>query len=110
MEGNENVMEPRAVNRSKERHEVSRAGGERRARRPRPGSGGLARKALLVGGGITLIFLGMFLLVLPGPGLLCLLAGITCVGTGLGVDVGERLKRKVRELAERERQQRRKRR
>ena len=110
MEGEESAAESRAANRSKERHEVTRAGGERRARHPKPGSGGLAKKVLLIAGGITLIFIGMFLLVFPGPGLLCLLAGITCVGTGMGVDVGERLKRKVKELAERERQQRRKRR
>lgn len=39
--------------------------------------------------------LGIALLVLPGPGKLCILAGVVMVGEGLGFDTEQKLKTKI---------------
>ena len=52
-------------------------------------------------GGIGLILLGIVLLVLPGPGKLCILLGVVMVGEGLGFNTSKRLKEMVEPLVQR---------
>ena len=61
-----------------------------------------ARKAAGVFGGIALILLGIVLLVLPGPGMLCILLGVAVIGEGLGLKTMGKLKAKIEELKRKE--------
>lgn len=64
------------------------------------------KRLTTVVGGMGLILLGIVLLVLPGPGKLCILAGIVMVGEGLGFNTKERLKDKIDPLLQKMKEKR----
>lgn len=65
------------------------------------------KRLLSVIGGLGLILLGIALLVLPGPGKLCILAGVVMVGEGLGFNTKEKLKEKIDPLLQKMKEKRR---
>ena len=65
------------------------------------------KRLTMVVGGMGLILLGIVLLVLPGPGKLCVLMGIVMVGEGLGFNTKEKLKEKIDPLLQKMKEKRR---
>lgn len=63
------------------------------------------KKAATTLGGVLLILLGIVLLVLPGPGMFCILLGVLCVGEAMGKSPKKKLLARLEQLKAKEEKQ-----